>query len=155
MASDDAFSAASTEAASHPDIELSGTHQPYLHRAATNVAPLDAANFPVAAVDSQADLTEYISPHQSGFVVDKEGYKVVTFTPGDPSNPRNWSKGYKWLCTLLVSLLCFAVSFGSAVVTGDIEGVMEQFGVSQEVVILTVTLFVIGFGMYPFLERNR
>ncbi|KAK7206828.1 major facilitator superfamily domain-containing protein [Myxozyma melibiosi] len=128
---------------------ISASHQPYLHTAPTHIEPLDAANFPVAAVSSQADLTEYVSPHQDGYVTDKEGYKLVTFTPGDPGNPKNWSRGYKWYCTMVVALLCFAVAFGSAVVTGDIIGVQEHFNVSQEVVILTVTLFVIGFGVGP------
>ena len=47
----------------------------------------------------------------------------------------------------MISLVCFTVSFNSAVVTADITGVSKQFGVSNEVSLLTVTLFVIGFGI--------
>ena len=49
---------------------------------------------------------------------------------------------------MVVAMLCFAVAFGSAVVTGDIGGTAAYFGVSQEVIILTVTLFVLGFGYW-------
>ncbi|KAK9480684.1 major facilitator superfamily domain-containing protein [Lipomyces japonicus] len=131
------------------DEDFVGSHQPYLHAASSHIAPLDAANFPTAVVSSQADLTEYVSANNLGYVARPDGYKIVTFKPGDPEDPKNWSTAYKWYCTLCVAMLCFGVAFGSSIVTGDIEGVMEQFHVSQEVVILTVTLFVVGFGVGP------
>ncbi|KAK7207797.1 major facilitator superfamily domain-containing protein [Myxozyma melibiosi] len=114
--------------------EIARSHQPYLHTADQAISPEDAA--------------EVHLPQKSGFK-EENGFKLVTFTPDDPGNPKNWSKAYKWYCTMLVASLCFAVAFGSAVVTGDIEGVMEEFNVSEEVVILTVTLFVVGFGIGP------
>ncbi|KAI0937899.1 hypothetical protein AcW1_003935 [Taiwanofungus camphoratus] len=75
--------------------------------------------------------------------------KLVTFFIDDPENPKNWSKGFKWYCTMVVALLCFAVAFSSAVVTGDLAGPAEEFHVSTEVAILTVSLFVMGFGIGP------
>ena len=48
---------------------------------------------------------------------------------------------------MIVSAVCFVVAFSSSVVTADIRGVSEEFGVSEEVSLLTVTLFVIGFGI--------
>ncbi|KAK9387318.1 major facilitator superfamily domain-containing protein [Lipomyces mesembrius] len=48
-----------------------------------------------------------------------------------------------------VASICFAVAFGSAVVTGDLQAVADNFNVSLEVSILTVTLFVVGFGVGP------
>ncbi|KAK9447516.1 major facilitator superfamily domain-containing protein [Limtongia smithiae] len=131
------------------NLETVKSNQPYLHRANTTISPLDAANFPVAAVDSTADLTEYIEPQVTGYIQEPDGFKLVTFTPGDPGNPRNWSKMYKWYCTMTVALLCFCVAFGSAIVTGDMDAVAEHFNVSEEVAILTVTMFVIGFGVGP------
>lgn len=77
------------------------------------------------------------------------GARIVEFQPGDPENPLNWSKAKKWTYTLLLGIVCFMVAFASAVVTGDMEGPQETFGVSSEVVILTITLFVIGFGVGP------
>ncbi|KAK9460265.1 major facilitator superfamily domain-containing protein [Lipomyces oligophaga] len=130
-------------------LSLVHTNQPYLHTAATHIEPLDAANFPVGVVGSTADLTEYVSPHAEGYIQRPDGIKLVTFTPNDPGNPKNWSKAYKWYCTLVVALLCFDVALGSAIVTGDMDAVAVYFGVSEEVAILTVTLFVVGFGVGP------
>ncbi|CAK7205591.1 Synaptic vesicle transporter SVOP [Sporothrix eucalyptigena] len=76
-------------------------------------------------------------------------YRLVTFEPNDPGNPKNWSKAMKWYCTLVVSLTCFVVAFASSVITADIEGVMETFDVSEEVVLLSISLFVVGFGVGP------
>ncbi|KAK9311642.1 major facilitator superfamily domain-containing protein [Lipomyces starkeyi] len=130
-------------------LEVQKSHQQDLDTATSHISPLDAANFPVAIVDSTADLTEYASPQRSGYVTESNGYKLVTFTPDDPGNPKNWSKLYKWYCTMSVASICFAVSFGSAVVTGDLQAVADNFNVSLEVSILTVTLFVVGFGVGP------
>ncbi|KAK9385316.1 major facilitator superfamily domain-containing protein [Lipomyces mesembrius] len=137
---------ADQETVSHTNTELYKSNQPYLHTAERSISPLDAANFPIAVVKSTADLTEYISPQVTGYIAEPDGFKLVTFTPDDPENPKNWSKLY---CTMTVALLCFAVAFGSAVVTGDLQGVADHFHVSMEVAILTVTLFVIGFGVGP------
>ncbi|CDK27895.1 unnamed protein product [Kuraishia capsulata CBS 1993] len=79
------------------------------------------------------------------------GLRLVVFVENDKSDPRNWTKSRKWLYTILLGIVCFAVAFASAVVTGDLEGPQETFGVSQEVVILTVTLFVLGFAFGPLL----
>ncbi|KAL1891042.1 Synaptic vesicle transporter SVOP [Sporothrix stenoceras] len=76
-------------------------------------------------------------------------YKLVAFEPNDPENPKNWSKAMKWYCTLVVSITCFVVAFASSVITADIIGVEKSFGVSEEVVLLSVSLFVIGFGVGP------
>ncbi len=47
----------------------------------------------------------------------------------------------------MIASVCFVVAFASSVVTADIEGVCETFGVSEEVGLLTITLFVVGFGI--------
>lgn len=77
------------------------------------------------------------------------GHKLVAFYPDDPENPKNWSKAFKWYCTMVVALTCFVVAFASAVVTANIPGVSEEFGVSEEVSLLSISLFVVGFGVGP------
>ncbi|QRV87327.1 major facilitator superfamily transporter [Ceratobasidium sp. AG-Ba] len=74
---------------------------------------------------------------------------LVEWDANDPENPRNLSRLRKWVITLLSSSLCLSVALGSSIVTGDIPGPMEEFQVSEEVVNLTVTLFVVGFGVGP------
>jgi hypothetical protein len=76
-------------------------------------------------------------------------YKLVTFTPNDPDNPKNWSKARKWWCTMVVAVTCFVVAFASAVITADLAGVAREFNVSLEVSFLTITVFVVGFGVGP------
>lgn len=81
----------------------------------------------------------------------KTGLRLVHFVENDKEDPRNYSTAYKWFMTFFLGAICFDVALASAIVTGDIEGPMKTFGVSQEVVILTVTLLVIGFGIGPLL----
>lgn len=50
---------------------------------------------------------------------------------------------------MVVAFTCFVVAFNSAVITSDLEGVSETFGVSMEVSLLTITMFVLGFGIGP------
>ncbi|KAG6811080.1 hypothetical protein H0H93_014585, partial [Arthromyces matolae] len=44
-----------------------------------------------------------------------------------------------------------AVAIGSSIVTGDLEGPTKTFHANQEVINLTVTFFVVGFGVGPLL----
>ncbi|KAH3674469.1 hypothetical protein WICMUC_003307 [Wickerhamomyces mucosus] len=111
-------------------------------------------------LESQIDDNEQIQPNKSSeifndadkwkYPLDEDtGIRLVQFVVDDPEDPRNWSKSYKWFLTVLLGIICFTVAFASAIVTGDISGPMESFHVSEEVIILTVTLFVIGFGVGP------
>jgi hypothetical protein len=85
----------------------------------------------------------------SGSKGGEKHYKLVTFTENDPENPKNWSKLYKWYCTMVVALTCFVVAFCSSVITADLIGVSKTFHVSLEVSFLTITVFVVGFGVGP------
>ncbi|WWC90273.1 uncharacterized protein L201_005206 [Kwoniella dendrophila CBS 6074] len=86
---------------------------------------------------------------EKGESLDKK--KLVTWLENDPQNPRNWSNAYRWLITGIVSCAVIQVAFSSAVVTGDFKDQEEHFGVSSEVIALTVTLTVCGFGTGPLL----
>lgn len=119
---------------------------------------IEDLNIPTRILSNDANLEEYRHETSSGIILqthvrevdgreEKVQYKLVTFTDGDPENPKNWSKAKKWWCTIMISLVCFTVAFCSAVITADIEGVTETFHVSTEVAFLTITLFVVGFGI--------
>ena len=132
-------------------------HEP--QRVGTNreaMDPVDMVNLPYRTLTAEARMNEFTEETPSGLqpvVSNKTGkserYELVTFTPGDPGNPKNWSKAYKWWCTMVVAITCFAVAFNSAVITADFIGPAETFGVSQEVSLLAITLFVVGFGVGP------
>lgn len=85
--------------------------------------------------------------HQHGGHHDeKHGNNIVDWDgPNDPENPQNWSSGRKWWITLNTALLTFVVSFGSSIFSATTTVLAERFAVSQEVMILGVTLYVCGF----------
>ncbi|PYH46261.1 MFS transporter [Aspergillus saccharolyticus JOP 1030-1] len=132
--------------------------QPHRLHTTTSIREADPLDLPYREVNDAANMEEYttetatgeiIKPVRSALTGVEEEWKLVTFSIDDPENPKNWSKAYKWYCTMVVSFTCFVVAFASSVVTADIEGPSETFGVSNEVSLLVVTVFVIGFGVGP------
>ncbi|KAK4156615.1 hypothetical protein C8A00DRAFT_12470 [Chaetomidium leptoderma] len=81
----------------------------------------------------------------------RHDYKLVEFAEGDPENPKNWSKAYKWYITMVVALTCFIVAFCSSVITADVPGVSESFNVSHEAALVPISVFVVGFGVGPMI----
>jgi multidrug resistance protein len=117
---------------------------------------VDMVNLPHRTLTAEARMSEYttevaggLQPVQSNITGRPEQYELVTFELNDPANPKNWSKAYRWWCTLIVAVTCFAVAFDSAVITADIAAPAKEFGVSEEVSLLAITLFVLGFGVGP------
>ncbi|KAF2477915.1 multidrug resistant protein [Lindgomyces ingoldianus] len=118
----------------------------------------DVVNLPSRTLSRDANLEEYTEETIDGQILREiksnatghiERYELVTWKVNDPENPKNWSKSYKWWCTMCVAFTCFVVAFNSAVITADLEGVAEEFHVSFEVALLTITVFVVGFGVGP------
>lgn len=117
---------------------------------------VDYLDLPVRELADGTDLREYTTETQAGEIIKPvksnatgkfEDWKLVTFTIDDPENPKNWSKAYKWYCTMVVAFTCFVVAFASSVITADLTGPMKSFDVSREVSFVVVTVFVIGFGV--------
>lgn len=78
-----------------------------------------------------------------------EDDKLVTWLEHDPENPRNFSNLKKWVATVLATLLCFTVGLGSSIITGGLPVMQEHFGVNEEEINISVSVFVIGFGVGP------
>lgn len=130
-------------------------HLPRLTQEGAEISPTDVY-LPYRTLSADANFEEYTRETTDGQILDTvvsrvtgklETHTLVTFTINDPENPKNWSKAYKWYCTMVVAFTCFVVAFNSSVVTADITGVSKQFQASDEVVLLSVTLFVVGFGL--------
>ncbi|CAK5276604.1 unnamed protein product [Mycena citricolor] len=79
----------------------------------------------------------------------RAGKHVVKFEPGAGEDPREWSLGRKWYVTMTTAFLCLAVALGSSIITGDLQGPVADLHTTQETVNLSVTCFVIGFGVGP------
>lgn len=130
-------------------------HRPPDHR---RIEANSDINLPFQTLGDNAEFSEYTQEVQGGKILKRTitratgqevDWKLVTFEINDPENPKNWSKAYKWYCTMLIALVCFVVAFASSVITADVEGPAKDLGMSTEVSLLAITLFVIGFGIGP------
>lgn len=74
---------------------------------------------------------------------------VDWYTTDDQENPQNWSKGKKGLVIFQIYIYTLAVYMGSAIYTPSIPYVMEQFGISQNVASLGLSMYVVGYGIGP------
>ncbi|KAI0464704.1 spermine transporter [Komagataella kurtzmanii] len=77
--------------------------------------------------------------------------EFVTFLINDPDNPYNWPTFTKWAYVIILSILVVAVAFGSSCISGALFTVEDNYNVSLEVAILTVSLMVLGFSLGPLL----
>lgn len=63
----------------------------------------------------------------------------------DRENPMNWPVRKKVWMSAMASLLSFAVSVPSSIFSGDVAATAKEFDVSEEVMVLGVSLYVLGF----------
>ncbi|KAL5095320.1 hypothetical protein Trisim1_000096 [Trichoderma cf. simile WF8] len=76
---------------------------------------------------------------------------VEWYGPDDPENPRNWPLAWKNLMMFQLCVLNFAVYMASSIYVPGELGVMEDFGVSEIVATLGLSLFTLGYGVGPML----
>jgi hypothetical protein len=76
----------------------------------------DVVNLPTRTLSNDANLDEYTEETIDGQILREvrsqatgkvERYELVTWKVDDPENPKNWSKAFKWWCTMCVALTCF------------------------------------------------
>jgi hypothetical protein len=76
---------------------------------------------------------------------------LVKWEKGDPKNPYNWTLKYKSWITFQLGMLALAASLGSSIIAPAEKAVAEEFGLSQEVAVLSISLYVLGFAFGPCL----
>lgn len=102
-------------------------------------------------VTDQAGVTPAVLEHKyPGSGTQEDPYRI-TWIPNDPRNPMLFSTFKKWFITLTVALATLAVALVSSAYTGGLKQIIGQFGASQEVATLGVSLFVLGFAVGPLL----
>lgn len=100
---------------------------------------------------SQTLITDAVANHKyKGSGTSDDPY-VVEFIPNDPRNPMEWTQLKKWFIVLTVAFATLAVAFVSSAYSGSVAQVIRQFGISQEVATLGISLFVLGFAVGPLL----
>ncbi|MCJ1334184.1 hypothetical protein MMC10_010891 [Thelotrema lepadinum] len=92
-----------------------------------------------AAAAETVVLANNRDPHRVRWVID------------DPQNPQNWSLVYKCWLTFQIGMLSMAASLGTAITSPAANAIADDFGVSHELIILNVSLYLLGFAFGPVL----
>lgn len=94
-------------------------------------------------------ITDEVLHHEyPGSGTEKDPY-VVDWIPNDPRNGLNLPTSYKWVIVMICAFSTLACSFGSTVFAGAIFQIRDYFQTSQEVALLSVCLYVLGFAIGP------
>lgn len=71
--------------------------------------------------------------------------------PDDKGNPHIWPAWKKWWITITVAVVCLCCSLGSSLYTGGITDIVVEFGVSTELALVGLTLYMVGLALGPLL----
>ncbi|KAJ5786900.1 major facilitator superfamily domain-containing protein [Penicillium pulvis] len=82
----------------------------------------------------------------------KDGAILVDwYYTDDDENPHNWSNLKRALLTTIICLYTFVVYTTSAIYTASELGIMKEFGVSEIVATLGLSIYVLGYGTGPLI----
>lgn len=84
------------------------------------------------------------SPSEDSHIVTWDG-------PDDPEDPRNFSTNRKIFITFQLGLLAAAASMGSSILSPATAIVSDYVGVSEEVGVLSTSLYILGFAVGPLI----
>jgi len=76
---------------------------------------------------------------------------IVDWEVNDPENPRNWSTKYKSWLTFELGMLALAASMGSSIISPAGATIAKYVGVSREVSVLSISLYILGFAFGPLI----
>lgn len=131
-----------------------------MHSISSTVAPSpdDASPIPPSAAAKEGAKDEEIggasapandtAPHHHA---DKDPWLVTFDGPEDKTDPRNWSTAYKSFATFQLAMLAFAASLGSSIISPAEKAIGAYVHVGQEVMVLAISLYVLGFALGPLL----
>ncbi|KIX08540.1 uncharacterized protein Z518_03196 [Rhinocladiella mackenziei CBS 650.93] len=80
-----------------------------------------------------------------------EDMKTSTTNPRQYDNPFDFPAWKKWMITVLCAFLTVAVTFSSSIFSSTINTTSMEFGVSDTIMILGVSLYVLGFALGPII----
>ncbi len=76
---------------------------------------------------------------------------LVQWRADDPFDPRQFSRGNKWLFIVILSLATLSVALASSAYTGGVSQLVDEYHVSATTALLGVSLFVVCFAIGPLL----
>ncbi|SCZ92534.1 BZ3500_MvSof-1268-A1-R1_Chr5-2g07952 [Microbotryum saponariae] len=80
---------------------------------------------------------------------DDEDEFLVTLKGREHLNPHTWSEVYRWCITAFAGLLVLNATFASSAPSNLIPSIITHYGVSKEVGILLISIFVAGYCVGP------
>ncbi|KAL4860482.1 major facilitator superfamily domain-containing protein [Aspergillus spectabilis] len=94
-------------------------------------------------------MTIATTPHPSlSPTENKPDSFLVTYTPKDPTDPLNWPLSKKLKFTLISCAMVFLTALASSIF-GPAASTTDEYGVSVQVMNLSVALFVAGYAVGP------
>ncbi|RFU35058.1 hypothetical protein B7463_g1276, partial [Scytalidium lignicola] len=99
---------------------------------------------------NNTDVAALIAQDYRGSGTEDDPYRV-SWLKEDPEDPKQYTPLYRWSITLLAASMTLAVSLSSSAYSGAIEHFIIDFGCSEEVAILGLSLMVLGYAMGPLL----
>ena len=69
--------------------------------------------------------------------------------PTDPDNPRNFSLLRRLFSTLTIIFLAFVSTFGASVYSPGVQGIVNEFNVTEEMAILPLSIYTVGLALGP------
>ncbi|KAF7338486.1 Efflux pump FUBT [Mycena venus] len=79
----------------------------------------------------------------------QDPYVVDWDSEEDPENPLNFPNCKKWIITSQLAFATWTISFGSSVYSGGLETMARDLNISDNVAILGLSLYVLGFALGP------
>jgi hypothetical protein len=73
----------------------------------------------------------------------------VRWEENDPEDPYNWPTGKKAWCTFQLGMLALAGSAGSAIIAPGESAIAAEYGISHQLTIFAISLYVTGFILGP------
>lgn len=141
--------------------EQQGEHQNHEQRSNDEdsdqtLSPVITRNsLPFTEARLEADEQHEIEKVQSVPIVPqktKDGNILVDwYYTDDAENPHNWSNVKRALLSVIICLYTFVVYTTSAIYTSSEGGIMKEFGVSQLIATLGLSLYVLGYGTGPLI----
>ena len=133
------------------------THEYGIHRVA-NLSHDFPPNVVLKSADNAASLrrpedaiadpnTEDTEPKLEAGTSEKDPLIVDFESPFDPFNPQTWTKTRKWIYTFLIAATGFIISGAAAFDTAVTPQAAAYFGVSQEIELLSTTLYMVALGL--------
>ena len=96
-----------------------------------------------------AGVTPVVQAHKYPGAGTPESPFIVEFLPDDAHNAMTFPAWKKWTFTILQAVATLAVTFVSTAYSGGVSEIIRDFGISTEVAILGISLFVLGFAVGP------